>query len=118
MKYFIRVGLFVTTMPMMLLSICQAKSICKCPVLAKEHLLELYGTGKIYDAYRGYISHTKRKVTKEDQQRIKDARLTQAFRSRNGACTCWYSVRDNNHREIDQLGLEELEPKRPSQAIG
>ncbi len=94
----------------------QKAPTCKCPVLEKAHLFELYGTGETYDTYRGYIPHTKRRI--RDRKSLNSANFHEAFKAKDGTCTCWYSVRDSNNRELDQLGLEELQPKLSDQETG
>lgn len=97
---------------------CHAETNCMCPVLTKDHLLEIYGTGETYDAYRGYIPHTRKKVTREDRSNISGVEFNEAFKAQDGTCTCWYIVRDSNNRKLDELGLEELEPKLSNEEAG
>ena len=106
----IQLGLFFG-LAMNCVSANAATETCQCPILETAHLKELYGTGETYDYFRGYVPHTKRKVTKKSRGQIELAKLFQAFKSKDGTCTCWYSVRDSNGRELDELGLEELQPK-------
>lgn len=106
------------TIPLLFFSNADAANTCRCPVLERDNLMELYGTGETYDDFRGYIPHTRRKVTREARETIERADFTEAFISQDGTCTCWYSVRDSNNRELDELGLEELEPELTRKKTG
>jgi len=106
---FLKVMVFASATSVLMSTPALAKMTCKCPILKVEHAKELYGSGKTYDDYRGYIPHTERKVTEKARSRIARVTQTGATISSDHTCICQYSVRDSNDNEIDRLGLEELE---------
>ena len=93
------------------------QSTCRCPVLEKAHLSEIYSKGTTYDTFRGYIPHTKRNLAREARKSIERADIKKAYKNKDGTCTCWYVVLDSNDGQLDELGLEEYESKRQNKKV-